>query len=91
MNNKFILESLAMDLKRVAIGYNRGSEKMAERFKKEAFSRKNEVDISTVKPYIKNLLSNIETELNSKDKINIAEKSLMYSTLVQNYCTHFLA
>ena len=32
MNNKFILESLASDLKRVALGLHRGSDAMALRF-----------------------------------------------------------
>ena len=42
MDNKIILSSLAMDLKRAAIGYNRGSYIMADRFFEEALKRKKE-------------------------------------------------
>ena len=55
MKNEIILSSLAMDLKRVAIGINRGSFKMAERFCEEAMERKQELDLSNLKQYIKNL------------------------------------
>ena len=84
MDNKIIIESLVMDLKRVSLGYHRGSIKMAERFLEEARLRKDEVDTSKVKPYIKKLLQNIDllADLNS-DKI--AEDSQMLSTLFQNY------
>lgn len=91
MNNKFAIESLAMDLKRMAIGYYRGSDKMANRFKIEAFNRMNEIDISNVQPYIKKILIDMNKELNISDKKTIAEYSLMYSTLLQNYCIHFLS
>lgn len=38
-DQKIIIESLAMDLKRIAIGLHRGSLKMANRFKDEALKR----------------------------------------------------
>lgn len=38
--NLIVLSSLAMDLKRAAIGLNRGSNKMANRFFEEALKRK---------------------------------------------------
>lgn len=78
MKNKFILESLASDLKRVAIGKNRGSEIMAKRFLNEALKRKKEVDLKTVASYIRKLLNNLNTDIGSDD-------ALMYSTLIQNY------
>ena len=54
MNKTFIsLSSLSMDLERVAMGYQRGSVKMAERFLEEALMRRNEINKETVKPYIK--------------------------------------
>ena len=90
MNNKIALESLAMDLKRVALGYHRGSNTMALRFVSEALNRKKEIDSSLVKPYIKRLLQTLEDELNHTDKKRVAENSLMISTLFQNYCTSYL-
>lgn len=82
--NKIILGSLAMDLKRVALGYYRNSTKMAEVFMKEAIERKKEVDLVSVKPYVKNLLSNLDKIKNEKDKQKLAEDALMYSVLLQN-------
>lgn len=78
MSNKYILESLASDLKRVAIGLHRGSNTMAERFLIEALKRKDELDVNEIAPYIKNLLENLNKKISSDD-------ALMYSTLIQNY------
>lgn len=78
MENKYILESLASDLKRVALGLHRGSNIMANRFLDEALKRKNEVKIKLVPPYIKQILYRLDKNIN-------AENALMYSTLIQNY------
>ncbi|MBI2051585.1 hypothetical protein HYT33_02365 [Candidatus Roizmanbacteria bacterium] len=77
-NNKFILKSLASDLKRVALGKYRGSNEMASRFLEEALKRKGEVEMKEVAPYIKNILEKINKNVNAED-------ALMYSTLLQNY------
>lgn len=81
--NKIALSSLAMDLKRVALGYHRGSDTMAKRFFEEAIKRRNEVDRKSVKPYIGKILDNLEL-MKHKNKEDIAEDALMYSTLLQN-------
>lgn len=74
MNSKFIsLSSMAMDLKRAALG----SEKSAKIFLNEALKRKEEIG-DDVPAYIKKILKNIE---HAKDK----EDLLMYSILLQNY------
>ena len=78
MNNKFILESLASDLKRVALGLHRGSNTMARRFLEEALKRKREIEMGKVSPYIKNLLLRLDKNIDKED-------ALMYSTLIQNY------
>ncbi len=78
MNNKFILESLASDLKRVALGLHRGSNGMALRFLDEALKRKNEVKLEIVAPYIKHILVHLDKNID-------AENALMFSTLIQNY------
>lgn len=82
--NKIALSSLALDLKRVALGYWRGSNSMAERFFGEALKRKREIDSTKTKPYIKNLLSSFEKIKLEKDEKRKAEDALMYSTLFQN-------
>lgn len=85
MNNKLILESLSMDLRRVAIGMHRGSTKMAHRFIEEALKRKSEVNYSTIQPYVRALLDGLPNKLTQSDTSHIAEDSLMLSTLFQNY------
>lgn len=78
MKNKYILESLASDLKRVALGLQRGSNTMAERFLLEARNRKKEINSEELAPYINKLLNNLDNNVNAED-------ALMYSTLIQNY------
>lgn len=84
MNNKIALESLVMDLKRVSLGYQTNSLKMADRFYEEALKRSNEVDTSIIKEYLKNILKNVH-QLKDAPPEKIAEDALMYSTLIQNY------
>ena len=84
MKNKIALSSLSMDLRRVAIGYNRGSDKMAERFFEEAIKRKKEIDVLELKPYVKKLLKKFEGIRLHKKKEKIAEDALLYSILFQN-------
>lgn len=84
MNNKIALSSLAMDLRRVAIGYHRGSKKMGKRFFAEALKRKQEIDMTNVKPYIRVLLEQFPVIKNQKADQEIAEEALTYSILFQN-------
>lgn len=83
MNNKIALSSLAMDLRRVALGYHRGSRKMGERFWQEALKRKDEIDRSSIRPYLKIILDTFPA-IKSKNDQEIAEDALMYSILFQN-------
>lgn len=87
MQNKYILESLASDLKRVALGIHRGSYAVSDRFSKEALRRKEELDLSQLPPYIQLFLNSLATSLKNKNKSRRAEDALMYSTLFQNYVT----
>ena len=86
MKQKIIIESLAMDLKRVAIGYFRGSATMSERFFEEALKRRNEIDSTNLKPYLVKLLNNIENLKNEEIK-KAADDALLYSTIFQNAAT----
>lgn len=90
MNNRLALASLAMDLKRVAIGYQRGSANMARRFAEEALKRKEEIDMTTLKPYMQQLLASMPEKLLQKDRVHCAEDMLMLSTLLQNYTQTYL-
>ena len=89
MKNKQILGALAMDLKRVAIGYFRGSDIMAEKFYLEALKRKNELDNNDLKPYLAVFLNKLDT-LNKEEKKKAAEDALLYSTIFQNAATFWL-
>lgn len=84
MTNKIILSSLAMDLKRAALGYHRGSLAMAMRFLDEALKRKEELDRNELKSYIRNILDKTEKP-SQKNPQDLAEDLLMYSTRIQNY------
>lgn len=84
MKNKLALSSLALDLKRMALAYHRGSDKVAARFLEEALKRKQEVDVSKIKPYVVDLLDKFEKIKFEKERDKRAEDALMYSTLFQN-------
>lgn len=85
MNQKILVESLSMDLLRVALGLRRGSLKMAERFKEEALKRQGELQIYATPPYLKKLLTNSGKALDA----NLEEDILMYSILFQNFARKF--
>ena len=86
--NNIAIASLSMDLKRVALGYYKGSDKTAVRFSRETLKRRNEVDKKNVEPYIRKILKKLPKILKQKDKMKLAEDALMYSTIFQNYAIH---
>lgn len=91
MNQKVIIESLSMDLLRTALGLHRGSLKMAERFKIEAWKRQEELESQPIKnPYLKDLLNKSKTLLSSNRK-DMADDFLMYSILFQNFIKKYLS
>ena len=79
------LSSLAMDLKRVALGYHRGSKDMADKFLKEALKRRKEIDLARVPAYVRNLLSRVDKLNSLDDSRKISEDALMLSILFQNF------
>ncbi len=81
------LASISMDLKRVALGFHRNSNLMANRFSTEVIRRSKEVDMKGLKPYIQKLLGSLEHLLSNNDKKKVAEDALMCSTLLQNSVT----
>lgn len=84
MNNKIVLGSIALDLRRVALGYHRGSLTMAKRFHKEALKRKGEIDMQIVKPYLREILKKIDSLTFLDEREKIAEDALLYSILLEN-------
>lgn len=86
LSQKIIIESLAMDLRRIALGLNRGSLNMANRFKEEAFKRAEELENQNPTEYLKKLLLYMKKMIaGNSDKV--AEDALMLSTLFQNFAT----
>lgn len=85
---KIIIESLSMDLLRVALGLHRGSFGMAERFKVEALKRENELKSHDLQPYLKKLVDKSRSVLESADQ-DRAEDILMYSILFQNFARKY--
>lgn len=86
MTNKQILGALSLDLKRVALGYFRGSNTMAEKFFDEALKRRDEIDNKNLKPYLVKFLKDIE-KLKKEEKGKAADDALLYSTIFQNAST----
>lgn len=91
MGEKIAIESLSMDLYRVAVGLHRGSNKMAKKFSDEAISRCMEIKKTDVKPYFVAVLGKIEDSLSNQPKERTAEDVLMYSILCKNYARKFLS
>lgn len=79
------LASLSMDLKRVSLGWHRGSPKMADQFLKEAKKRKSEINLKLVSPYIRKLLMSLGKLEWTQNTAKKAEDALMYSILLKNY------
>lgn len=84
LTQKIIIESLAMDLKRVALGLHKGSITMANRFKEEAFKRAAELETQNPNDYIKKLLLYMKKMIQGTSD-RVAEDALMLSTLFQNF------
>ena len=86
---KQTIESLSMDLLRVALGYHRGSKITAQRFAQEALKRKSEINKSSLKPYFAKWLNMLPQMLNNSDTQKVAEDALMYSVISRNYAKKF--
>lgn len=78
------LASLSMDLKRAALGFNRNSIAMANRFVEESWRELEKIDFKKLPSSIRKLVLGTKSILSRKDSDRIAEDMLMYSTLFQN-------
>jgi len=88
-NNYIAISSLAMDLKRVALAFYKGSNETGERFILEANKRKEEINVDLVKPYLISHINSLEKVFAREDKLHLAEDALMYSQIFQNYAITF--
>ena len=85
MNNKLLLQAMAVDLKRVAIGYHSGSVRMADRFLQEVMQRIELLQYSSLSSSMKKLLKKIEKLPKEKNIDKRAEDALLYSTLFLSF------
>jgi hypothetical protein len=85
MNNKILLESMALDLKRVALGSHSHSTRMAERFLQEVFKRSEMLDKSTLSNPLKMVLNNMTKQLKLENIHRLPDDALMYSTLLISF------
>ncbi len=85
MNNKILLESMALDLKRVALGSHSHSTKMAERFLQEVFKRNEMLDTTSLSNSLKKILRNMTSQLKLESTQRLADDALMYSTLLLSF------
>lgn len=88
MTNKFILSSIAMDLKRVAMASYNGSGVVADRFLSEAMKNASAIDKKILPPRLKRILNEIEILRSGGFTKEAAEDYLMYSTIFQNEATY---
>lgn len=87
MNNTKLLQAMALDLKRCAIGYYSNSNKMADRFFQEVCMRTSQLDSSLLNSQTQKIvkkLQNLSQETNFKKR---AEDCLMYSTILLSLST----
>lgn len=84
MKQKILIESLSMDLLRVALGLHRRSFAMARRFAEEVLQRQKELESEKLDSYLLELLQKSKKIVKKLDEKN-AEDVLMYSILFQNF------
>lgn len=82
---QYAIESLASDLRRVALGLDRGSTVMGAKFFDEAIKRIEEIKIDDLPSYIVKIINQISKISLSKKSSRVPEDCLMYAQLLQNY------
>ena len=80
-----LIGSLSNDLLRVANLTYRGSNTAATKFISESQRWAQELMKHDTKPYINKIINDIEALSKKKIDLELADKYLMYSTLLQNY------
>lgn len=85
MNNKILLEAMALDLKRVALGFHSNSIKMAERFLIEVNRRNTQLDKRYLSKSVTNILITMSKRLKCTNTKHLADDALMYSTILLSF------
>jgi len=82
---KEIIAAISMDLKRASLAFYNGSEVVAATFSKEALTKIRSIKVELCAPYIQKIITSLPDILKQKDRKKVAEETLMYSTIFQNY------
>lgn len=77
--------SLALDLKRITVGYQNNSLEMMGRFQLEADRWLRRIEPDKVAPYIAKIIGFLPEKLVNPDEAQRAEDALTYSVILQNY------
>src|SRR5947209_7058888 len=85
MNNQQLFEIIALDLKRVALGYAQHSEKMTEMFRKNALQQAENIDSSKLTPKLFKLVRSMQKDISKNDSEKIPDDALMYSFLLLSF------
>lgn len=88
INQKLIIQSLSMDLLRVALGLHHGSSGMASTFRQEALKRIKELEESEPNEYLRKLAEKTRKVLSTTED-RTKEDALMYSVLFQNFARKY--
>ncbi len=83
MNNKILLESMALDLKRIALGAKGNSQKMTDRFIEEVMKRERLLMKDTIPSSLEVVIENMKKKLISSK--HLADDALMFSTILLSY------
>ena len=87
MNNRSLLQAMALDLKRIALAYHTHSLKTAERFLKEVMQKKTYLTVNELPEEALLLLSFLDNIPEEKSLIKRADDALMLSTLFISFST----
>lgn len=85
MTNNQIMQAMALDLKRAAMGYYSGSVRMADIFLSEVMKRISNLENGLLNEPQKKIIKRIEFLPQEVDKMRRAEYSLTYSTLLLQF------
>jgi len=88
MNNKILLESIALDLKRIAMAYHTNSFKTAARFYTEVQKRREMLTNDHLPKSVIMLFVAMDKHMQRNDTKRNAEDALMYSTIFLSLAKH---
>ena len=87
-DTRLLIGSLSNDLGRISACMARGSYLSAQRFADESTRWTSELSTRELPAYIRKIVADVHDQKSEEITIEIAEKYLMYSVLLQNFSLH---